>query len=182
MYPPSEDSFFLAKFVKEECRKLEKQGKILDMGSGSGIQAEAVLEAGINKKNIICVDIDKEVVSSLKKKGFYAIQSDLFSKIKDKFDIIIFNPPYLPEDKREKGIDTSGGKKGDEIILKFLKQAGKHLEKNGKILLLLSSLTPRKKLEKELEKQELGFKKLGEERLFMEILELWEITSSHKFL
>jgi methylase of polypeptide subunit release factors len=47
----------------------------------------------------------------------------------------------LREDK-ESALATTGGKQGDELILKFLKQAQKHLTKKGIILLVLSSLTP----------------------------------------
>ena len=60
-----------------------------------------------------------------------SITSDLFDKIpkNKKFDIVAFNPPYLPEDKREdkeSQLTTTGGKKGNEITLRFLKKA-KHL-------------------------------------------------------
>ena len=52
------------------------------------------------------------------------MHSDLFSNIKGKFNTIIFNPPYLPEDEfKDKSLD--GGKKGYEIIEKFLNKVSK---------------------------------------------------------
>lgn len=174
MYQPAEDSFLLAKQLNILLSKLNSNIKILDMGTGSGIQAKECLKSGINKKNLTLVDIDKQVIRNLEKK-FNIIHSNLFSKVKGKFDLIIFNPPYLPEDKYDNNLDTTGGKKGDETTVKFLKQSKYHLNKNGKILLLLSSLTPRKRIQEEIKKQKKKLIKLDEEKLFMESLEIFLI-------
>jgi len=133
IYEPEEDSYLLNKFVKKYAK-----GKVLDMGTGSGIQALTALE---NTPDVLAVDINEECVRALK---INVIQSDLFSNVKGKFDLIIFNPPYLPEDKEEpedSKVITTGGEKGSEIIVKFLEDAKEHLNKNGKILILISSLT-----------------------------------------
>jgi len=175
MYPPKEDSFFLSKTIENFFKHKNLKGKkFLDMGSGSGIQAHTLAKF-TGKKNIICADIDKEAIRHLKSKGFNAINSNLFSKIKGKFDFIVFNPPYLPEHKYDKQPDTSGGKLGDETILGFLKQAKKHLNKGGRIFLLLSSLTPHERINNYLDKNFL-FKKLSEKKLFFEILEILVIS------
>ncbi len=143
MYFPQEDSYLLSKNVENFLKNQKnKHINILDMGSGSGIQAKTCMKNGF--KNILCIDIDKKAVEYVKKQNLKALKSNLFEKLSNKkFDLIIFNPPYLPEDKTgyDKEKDTTGGKKGGEIILKFLKQAKKHLTKQGKILLLFSSLT-----------------------------------------
>lgn len=136
IYEPSDDSYLLEKYVK----KISK-GKVLDMGTGSGIQAIAAKEKGCD---VLAVDINLEAVELLRKKGVKTIQSDLFAKVKGKFDTIIFNPPYLPHEKledEESRTITTGGKKGPEILEQFLKEAKKHLNKNGIILLVASSLT-----------------------------------------
>src|SRR3989344_2463782 len=95
-------------------------------------------------KNVLAVDVDEESVNYVKKKGIKAKISDLFSNVAGKFDLIIFNPPYLPdeklEDEKSKRI-TTGGKHGYEILEKFFSQANEHLNKNGKILIVFSSLT-----------------------------------------
>jgi release factor glutamine methyltransferase len=46
--------------------------------------------------------------------------------------------PIEPEDSK---LSTTGGIEGPEIIARFLKEAKDHLNKNGKILLIISSLT-----------------------------------------
>ncbi len=145
VYPPSEDSYLLAKQIKECLKNISEKSefKVLDMGSGSGFQAKTCIESGIKKKNIIAADIDPEAIALLKKQRIPARKTDLFKNInkKKKFNIIIFNAPYLPEDKYDKEKDTTAGKKGYEIIIKFLRKAKNYLAKEGFILLLFSSLS-----------------------------------------
>ncbi len=172
LYNPAEDSYLLKKCVE----KYSKGKTVLDIGSGTGIQAIASLNSGA--KSVLCSDISLELISFLKKQGLNAIKSNLFSNIKGKFDLIIFNPPYLPEDKREDMESrraTTGGKEGDEITLKFRKQSVKHLEKNGIIFLLVSSLTPKKRILELLRELSLKKKLLSKEELFFESLEVWKI-------
>lgn len=168
IYVPREDSYFLSEVLKEHLKHRDKIIKILDMGSGSGIQAELCKKLGF--ENITAADIDEEAVSFLKRRGFNAVKSNLFSNIQSKFSLIVFNPPYLPEHKYDKEKDTTGGKRGYETIIEFLKQAKSHLEKQGKILLLFSSLSNPKVIKEEAEK--LGYKIsfLASKKLFLEEL------------
>jgi len=176
MYKPSEDSYLLASCLKECLKNKDKNIKILDMGSGSGILAETCKNLGFN--NILTADIDKEAISFLKKKGFEAIKSDLFSNLKkDKFSLIVFNPPYLPQDKYDKKKDTTGGKQGYEIIVKFLKNAKEHLNKKGKILLLFSSLSKPEIIKKQAEELDYKTKLLNKKRFFFEELFVYELES-----
>lgn len=175
IYQPEEDSYLLEEFV----RKKVKGKTFLDMGSGSGIQSRTAMLSGA--KSILAVDISTEAIKILKKQALPSVKSDLFKNVKGKFDIIAFNPPYLPEDKREdkeSAITTTGGKRGDEIILRFLKQAPKHLSTKGTILLILSSLTPKDKILPLLKKLNLSHRLISKKKLFFETLELWQIRKT----
>lgn len=130
IYEPQEDSFLLRKYVL-----FYAHGHVLDMCAGSGIQALAALE---KTPDVLAVDIDEDAVNFVKGKGINSKVSDLFSKVDGKFDLIIFNPPYLPPDKHDKDITTSGGIK---FIQRFLSDAKKFLNEDGKILIVFSSLT-----------------------------------------
>lgn len=175
VYQPSEDSYLMSEILKEKLPGLLKENpnlKFLEIGTGSGIHLETAKILGIKNKNIFSSDIDEKSVRHCNVLGFNCIQSDLFEKIKNKYNLIIFNPPYLPADKYDKGKDTTGGKKGNEVILRFLKQAGNFLEKGGRIFLITSSLS------KDVDFEELGYKakEIGCEKLFFERLCIWEIT------
>jgi release factor glutamine methyltransferase len=171
IYQPAEDTFLMQEVLEKELPKLiNNKTKFLEIGCGSGYLLE-VANKFLDKSQITGCDINPEAVKYCKTKGFNVIQSDLFSTIPDKFDIIIFNPPYLPEDKREdkeSQLATTGGKKGDEVIKEFLKQAKQHLSKEGKIFLLVSSLTPSEKIHG---------KVIARKKLFMEELTVIQIEA-----
>jgi len=63
---------------------------------------------------------------------------------------------------------TTGGEKGHEIIEKFLRDAKPHLNKDGKILLLFSSLSG--KVIPLFKKFGYKSKKLSEKKLFFETI------------
>ena len=175
IYEPAEDSYLLSKAVKENIKKLIGRNEnftFLEMGSGSGIILKSAFDSGIKKENIFSCDINPEAVAECKKLGFNCVKSNLFQKIKGKYNLIVFNPPYLPLDKNEpenSRLGTTGGKIGSELANKFLKQAKKHMSRNGRIFLVVSSLT------KGLDFKGYKKKKIGEEKLFFEKLFVYEL-------
>lgn len=198
VYSPSDDSFLLV-----ECIKKEKlTGKTcLDMGCGSGVESEAMLLSGA--KNVLAVDINLNAVKATKKriktqlsgqsklkvcgshkasalhghflKLFKCKKSNLFSNVKEKFDIIAFNPPYVPSDSI-KWVDLDGGKNGREVIDVFIPQARKHLNKKGVLLLLITSLNKPTSVKKLLKENGFSVKIVGRKKLFFECLLVLKCT------
>ncbi len=172
MYEAREDSFLLLKSVK-----LAK-GKVLDIGTGSGILAYEASKLK-NVKSVTAVDIDQKSINYVKKKyNINVIKSDLFENIKGKFDTIIFNPPYLPQEivyPKIKDKAIFGGKKGYELIERFLNNAKKYLNKDGIILLLFSSLTNKKKINDILNKNSFKYKQIDKLKLDFEELYVYLI-------
>ncbi len=173
IYEPAEDSFLLREFVLRYAH-----GAVLDMGTGSGIQAEAALQ---KTDHVLAVDINLEAVDFCRKKGIPVVQSDLFEHVTGEFDLIIFNPPYLPQEREDLGITLTmedftyvndvalvGGKHGGETIDRFLKEAKKYLSTYGKILMSFSSLSG--DIEFLMKHYEYRFEKLAEKRIFFEVL------------
>ncbi len=175
VYFPQEDSFLML----EAIRHIAKKGmKVLDLGTGSGILA---FEAAKIAKHIDAVDINrsalefvKEQIKALNFKNINVFKSNLFSNVKGKYDLILFNPPYLPEgnEKLEAWLRNSiiGGKQGNEIIIKFLKQAKNFLTKHGKILFCCSSLSNKEAIEKILKEEDYNFDIIARKKLFFEEL------------
>ncbi len=141
VYEPSEDSFLLADAALSEIKDSER---LLEVGCGSGI-VSAVLKANTGAK-IAGIDINPDAAKCTKENGIDTIRGDLLSCIKGKFDMIIFNPPYLPtsEEERTGGwLNTAldGGYDGRRVIYRFLEESGRCLAGKGKLLLLVSSLS-----------------------------------------
>jgi len=141
VYEPAEDSFLLAEAALDQIKGSEK---ILEVGCGSGI-ISAVIKNNTSAV-IIGIDINPYAAACTRDNGVEAIRGNLLDCIRGKFDIIIFNPPYLPTDESERTNDwincaLDGGCDGREIINRFLEDAGSYLVDNGRILMLLSSFT-----------------------------------------
>jgi release factor glutamine methyltransferase len=173
LYEPHEDSEQLAKEVKKYA-----YGKVLDVGTGTGFQAKA---AASSKKvsEVLAVDIDKDAISYCKKESKHEKisykYSDLFSKVTGKFDTITFNPPYLPQDEGIEDIALYGGKKGWEVVKRFIEDATDYLEDDGVILLLFSSLTRKDMVYQFLDKEIFKYERLSTTSHFFEKLYVYKI-------
>ena len=113
----------------------------------------AILSISLAKRlrcRILACDINPEYVTGSRRTAelnaatVRIINSDLFSSIEDKFDVIFFNSIYIPRQKgRRWGIDLlhdqesdwCGGESGTETIDRFLRDAYLYLKDNGQILL-----------------------------------------------
>jgi release factor glutamine methyltransferase len=176
IYQPAEDSYLFSEILKKQLPILLKKNPnltFLEIGAGSGIQLQTALDSGVKKQNIFACDINSQAVKHCKNLGFNCIKSNLFENIKGKYDMIIFNPPYLPEDKlepKDSKVSTTGGKQGSEILNKFLNRAKNYLTKQGKVFILISSLTKFINF-KDAKTKILGTKKLFFEELYVLQLE-----------
>jgi len=172
VYEPSDDSFLLAESIK-----VKEKASALDLGTGSGIQGinAAMLKAG----KVVCTDVNARALENARLnaeslgfgKGFEFRQGSLFSCIgrDEKFDLMVFNPPYVVSGEK-KDIDLDGGRKGREILDLFLKQFGKHLGFGGECFFLQSSLNGRRETEEILGEEGLAFEIVSEKKLFFEKL------------
>ncbi len=147
VYSPREDSFMLAK----HAHKLE--GNILELGTGCGISA--LINASRNPTNyVLGVDINQRAVNNAsynarhnKLGNAHFLRSDIFKSIpKIRFDAILFNPPYLPEEngsaRNPSMLDLAlySGKDGRTQTDRFLNQLNEHLLPGGKAYLIQSSI------------------------------------------
>lgn len=167
IYEPREDSYLMKKAIEE----LDLDGKTcLDMGTGSGIQAEAMLDSGAEK--VVAADINPEASEEVSEEVNF-VESDLFENLEGSYDLIVFNPPYLPGNKNTDGSETwKGGEKGIEITGNFLDEASDYLSEKGAILFIVSSLADSKDLNSEYDFTVVDRKKLSfEELLLIELKE-----------
>lgn len=160
VYIPAEDSFLLA-----ENLVIEPKDSVLEIGTGTGIVA---LYASKITDKITVTDINMDAVL-LAERNFAANNVDnveillgnLFEPLKNrKFDVILFNTPYLPTENGEVLDDNlnyafDGGLNGRKVIDKFLNEVRNHLNDSGTVQLVQSSLSGNEETLKKLD--ELGF-------------------------
>jgi release factor glutamine methyltransferase len=147
VYEPAEDSFLLADAALEGA---EPGMRILEVGTGSGF-VSAVLRANLENVRIIATEINPHAVRCAKENGVEVIRTDLFRGIKPRspetrFDLILFNPPYLPTSEEEKvsgwlNYAFDGGISGRETLERFFAEVRAYLRPGGRILVLISSIT-----------------------------------------
>lgn len=172
MYEAAEDSELLAAAVTQHA-----SGSVLDMGAGSGILADRAHEKGLQ---VTAIDIDPSVVDRLKDRPYTVLRSDRFEQLgAQRFDTIICNPPYLPNDAPDdERADPRlyGGPKGYEYIVALIEQAKHHLTPNGQFLFLISTLTKPLVVEKALRQHGYSWTVVDELPLFMERLLVYRAT------
>ena len=100
---PRPETELVIEEVLRNIKDRKKQYKILDIGTGSGCLAICLAKELTNSK-ITAIDISKTAINVAKKniklkKLEHQIDLKLIdiNKIKDKYDIIVSNPPYLTE-------------------------------------------------------------------------------------
>lgn len=143
VYDPAEDSYLLA----DAAISYARDGMhVLEIGTGTGF-VSSVLLANVNV-NLTAIDINPHAARCAKSNGIEVIRTDMFDgvKVESYFDMIIFNPPYLPTSDDEKvpgwlNYAFDGGRYGRMAVERFLDNVCGYLASSGMILLLVSSLT-----------------------------------------
>ena len=150
---PREDTEILVleamDIAKEILKNKKEEIKILDMCTGSGCIAISLAKY-LENTNVTAVDISSKALNiakeNAKKNKVTAnwINSDLFDKIEDVYDIIVSNPPYIEtekietlqdEVKREPKIALDGGKSGLVFYERIIKEAHKYLNVGGFLIM-----------------------------------------------
>ena len=140
--------------ICEQAIYLSKSNKIdsiLDIGTGSG-NIIVSLAKNLPKNIQLCAtDINQGILKIAQKNAknldcvqkIKFIKSNLFENINRKFDIILANLPYVPNNLNletgEPAIALYGGIMGTEIYEKFFSQAQNYLNKHGHIIIEIDS-------------------------------------------
>ncbi len=138
VYPVAEDTELLLEAALEEVRENDW---VLEVGTGGGYVAKKISE---KCRFVVASDINPHAVKKVRELGLNAVRADLLRAFKRKFSLVLFNPPYLELEELEKRGDwlekaIDGGKKGLEVIGRFIEELDDVLIEGGRAILVHSS-------------------------------------------
>ena len=157
---------------------IPRNARVLDMGTGSGLLG---ILASQRAKSVIATDISPAAVHNarinvkLNSLGHKIIlkRGNLFRPITEKFDVILFNPPYYPV-KPKTYMEVAWCCGENYLILRnFLSQVRKYLTPNGFIQISASSYMDLKLLQKLFKKYGLRCVTVARKFLLFEILYIY---------
>ena len=139
VYQPEADTYLLLDAARKEVKVGDR---VLEIGTGSGLISRELAKVS----DVVATDINPHAALCARCTGVNVVRSDLFAGIRSTFDLILFNPPYLPTQPEERIDDwlefaLDGGETGRVVIERFAAEVGRVLASHGRILLLISSLT-----------------------------------------
>jgi release factor glutamine methyltransferase len=164
VYQPAEDTFLLLKTAKSEVRSSDR---VLEIGVGSGYISLGLISSC---RFLVATDKNPHAVRLSHDFGVSVIRTDLTAGLCGPFDLILFNPPYLPTDPSERINDwlelaLDGGPSGRDVIIRFLQEIPSLLSHEGRVLLLISSLTGPEEVEDLIRKNGFVSTTVAEERV-----------------
>lgn len=183
VYPPAEDTYLLLDAALAESRP---EDLVIEIGSGRGIIS---VELATKVRRLIATDINPHAILATKARAeergasdkIELVRADLFGGISGIFDLVLFNPPYLPTQPEERSgnwIDYAldGGISGRETVDRFLEDLSSHLKPGGRALLLISSQTGLREVQDTASAFGLTTVVVANERCFFEQLHVLRIT------
>jgi len=150
VYSPSDDSYLILDFIRSNISQDIFDGipikgikNILDLGTGTGIVAIFLELLNLSLSQIYASDILQNAIkcaqmnekrNNIENKIKY-LHSNLFESfpnhLRHSFDIIIFNPPYLPSieriEKKSSDHTWDGGIDGLKVLSQFFSQVKDYL-------------------------------------------------------
>ena len=175
VYRPDHDTFLLARAVKESIRPGER---FLEVGCGAGLVSLVAARAGAK---VTATDLNPHAVELALHNAqenrliLDARVADLLEGLAGPFDVVAFNPPYLPTGPGDVvpgplNLAFDGGADGNATVLRFASQVGRLRPPPRLVLVVHSSLSDPKPLEGAMAKLGYGSGVVAEESHFFERL------------
>ncbi len=175
VYEPHDDTFLLARAVKE---RVGPGTRFLEVGCGAGVIAMTAAREGAEvtatDANPFAVELCRHNAKQNKLR-IDVVETDLLEGLVGPFDVVAFNPPYLPTDEEDKvagplNLAFDGGLDGNVVVLRFIEQIAALPQRPGEVMVIHSSLSDPTPLQERM--AALGYQEtiVAEEKHFYETL------------
>ena len=162
-----------------DTRLVSADAQVLDMGTGSGVcaviaarHARRVVAVDINMAAVRCAGINA-LLNQLEHK-IEVRHGDLFAPVPtERFDLILFNPPFLrgtPRDDRDRAWRAS------DVAERFAAGLGAHLKPGGSALVVLSTFGGAAVFLDEFSRHDFAISVLAERHFVNERLAIFRLT------
>lgn len=178
VYEPSEDTLLLL-----DAMEVPEGARVLEVGSGCGVVS---LAAARRAELVVATDIRAEAAAATHRNAtanalhskVMVVRCDLASALKPgaAFDIVLFNPPYLPVRDGEE--TWSGGEKGVDVVLRLVRELPSLLRRGGSAFIVVSSLGRFEEAIRAAEEAGLTAETVAEKKQFFETLLAIKICKS----
>jgi len=172
LYIPAEDSYLLAETVKTYSGEYA-----LEIGVGTGIVLEKLCDSFAV---VVGTDINYRSLMYCRNnlaRAIYLVCCDAASALTGKFDLIVTNPPYIPQDNiRITDSAIYGGSSGFELALRFMTSSVSLLNGEGKMLTVLSDLSKTRRMISITDEMNLDVRVVKKKKIFFETLYVFEIS------
>jgi release factor glutamine methyltransferase len=175
VYEPAEDTRLLIDAIS-----VSPGERVLEVGCGSGIISLHCAKSGAL---VTASDISRDAAECARENALSndleieVLESDMLDGINGRFDLILFNPPYLPDD-HPKDRRWTGGGSGYEEAIRFLNGCIGHLTPGGKVLTIVSSLSDQNSFERAAVKLRYRFAVVSEGKMFFERIYVYELEAT----
>ena len=153
-------------FCKIVSANVSKGVEVWDIGTGTGLVALQAKRNGA--KYVLATDLNPQAVknarenSKLLKSKIDIRQTDVFGKIKKKFDIITFNSPFT-DHKTEERYQVCFWDENHKTLRRFLSGIRKYLKSNGRVFIAWASFADLRELRRITNEYNFTIKEAGRE-------------------
>jgi release factor glutamine methyltransferase len=137
VYEPSDDTWLLLR-----AARVEPGERVLEVGTGCGVVAWHAAKQGAK---VVATDINPSACRAAwegaRAHGLEVsvVRCDLFAGLHASFDVVLFNPPYLPGSGGDWAARAwEGGAEGSDVSLRCLGSLRDHLRPGGRAYLVLA--------------------------------------------
>jgi HemK-like putative methylase len=188
VYFPAEDTYILLERAIELVSQ-KSPASICELGCGSGIIGIS-LALACPQSEVYLADINLRAIAAAQANArqhqvqdrVKILESNLFENFPRgiKFDLILFNPPYLPASGELESLEvqqqTEGGTSGLEVTRLFLEMLPPFLQKTGVADFIASSLSPLSDIEAICKNVHLHLERAKSIHIFFEDIILFEVS------
>jgi len=168
-YTSAEDSALLRRVLRSRSG-----GCLLEVGAGNG---GALVDASRRHDLVVGTDILRPAMDDWKGAGSNYVLADRASCFRaSSFDVVAFNPPYVPMDAGED--PAVGGGARLEVPKAFLVEAFRVVKRGGEVIFLLNDQADTKEFEKMCSEEGFTIRREASERAFFEELGVYSAKSS----